>query len=70
MTQQPSTTVQPDMAGTFAVYLMPDGRAGLVLDVTGRGESRHMVPKIIVDMVMHGKKPSMKMLMGIMKGDK
>lgn len=61
--------VKPDMAGTFAVYMLTDGRAGLVLDIEGRGESRHLVPKLVVDMVLKGKKPSMKTLMGLMKGN-
>lgn len=71
MTQPTSEdiAVKPDMAGTFAVYMLKDGRGALVLDVEGHGESRHLVPKLIVDMVLKGKKPSMKTLMGLMKGN-
>lgn len=64
------TLKTPAMAGTFAVYMMADGRAALVLDVEGRGEIRHMVPAFIVDAIFSGKKPSLKALMGAMKGAK
>jgi len=62
MSAEPAPPV-PDVAGTFAVYLMPDGTAGLVLDIqqSNRGPagiSRHHLPQVIVDMVLYGKRPS------------
>lgn len=59
-----STPVRtPDLAGTFAVYLFPDGSAGLVLDIQesaigATGETRHQMPKFVVDMVLYGKRPN------------
>jgi len=61
--------VQPDMCGTFAVYLLPDGSAGLVLDIQGQPEpKRQLLPKMVVDMVLHGKRPSPKDIMGFITG--
>lgn len=79
MTQEPSVVdqvptdvgvpVPPDLCGTFAVYLLPDGTAGLVLAVEGEPEPRRLLlPKMIVDMVIHGKKPSLKDAMGLLGG--
>lgn len=60
---------QPDLCGTFAVYLLPDGTAGLVLDIEGQEEPRRQrLPKMVVDMVMYGEKPSMKDIMGLVTG--
>jgi hypothetical protein len=61
--------VQPDLCGTFAVYLLPDGSAGLILDIEGQEEpKRQLLPKMVVDMVMHGKRPSAKDVMGMFMG--
>jgi hypothetical protein len=60
---------QPDLCGTFAVYLLPDGTAGLILDIQGQQEPRRqLLPKMVVDMVLHGRKPSMKDIMGFVTG--
>lgn len=68
--QQPTDVgvpVQPDLCGTFAVYLLPDGTAGLILDIQGQEEPRRqLLPKMVVDMVLHGKKPSLKDITGLM----
>lgn len=60
---------QPDLCGTFAVYLLPDGTAGLILDIEGEAEPRRqLLPQIVVEMVMYGKRPSPATIMRFMTG--
>lgn len=70
--QQPTDMVpKPALCGTFAVYPLEDGQAGLVLDVQGEGEPRKMLlPKLVVDMVMYGQRPSAKDAMAFFMGRK
>jgi hypothetical protein len=69
--QQPVDTVPtPMLAGTFAVYELPNGCAGLVIETPNAGVARHFVPKVVVDMVLYGKKPSMGTVMAMFKGEK
>lgn len=77
-TVAPETTgppiTDPTMAGTFAVYLLDDGTAGLVLDIQRSAEgatgiTRHHVPQFVVDMVLYGKRPSPATLLKMMRGN-
>lgn len=62
-TPQQAAPPKPDLAGTFAVYLFPDGSAGLALDIQEShigptGPTRHHMPKFVVDLVLYGKRPN------------
>lgn len=68
--QQPVDVVpQPDICGTFAMYILPDGSAGLILDIMGRDEPvRQRLPQMVVEMVLHGKRPTLKDVTRFMTG--